>query len=106
MAKYMIHGSYTATGAAGVLKDGGTGRLKAITDLAASVGGSVESAYWALGPEDYYIVVELPDSKAAAAVSLATAGSGAVRLSTAEVFSASDVDEIVSRRATYRPPGA
>ena len=106
MAKYMIHGSYTATGAAGVLKDGGAGRLKAITDLAASVGGSVESAYWALGPEDFYIVVELPDSKAAAAVSLATAGSGAVRLSTAEVFSASDVDEIVSRRATYRPPGA
>lgn len=96
----------TATGAAGVLKDGGAGRLKAINAVAASLGGSVESAYWALGPEDFYIVAELPDSKAAAALSLTVAGTGAARLSTAELFSAADVDEIVSRRVTYSPPGS
>ena len=106
MPKYMIHGSYTAAGAAGVLKDGGSGRLQAVTALAESVGGSVESAYWALGPEDFYITVDLPDNKAAAAVSLTVAATGSVTLSTAELFSAADVDEIVSRRATYRPPGA
>ena len=29
MPKYLFRGSYTATGAAGVLKEGGTGRLAA-----------------------------------------------------------------------------
>ncbi|TAL10484.1 MAG: GYD domain-containing protein [Chloroflexota bacterium] len=106
MAKFMFHGSYTASGAAGVLKDGGSGRMKALDALAASVGGSIESAYWALGTEDFYITVELPDNKAAAALSLTVAASGAVRISTAELFSAADVDEIASRRVTYRAPGA
>ena len=44
MPKYMLHGSYTAAGAAGVLKDGGSGRLNAIEALAASDGGTIESA--------------------------------------------------------------
>lgn len=106
MPKYMFHGSYTATGAAGVLKDGGAGRMTAINALADSVGGSVESAYWAMGADDYYIVVDLPDAKAAAALSLTVAASGAARISTSELFTASDVDEIAARRVTYRAPGA
>jgi len=106
MPKYMLHGSYTAAGAAGVLKDGGSGRLNAIEALAASVGGSIESAYWATGTDDFFITGDLPDSKAAAALSLAVAASGAASFSTAELFTAADVDEIVSRRAAYRAPGA
>lgn len=106
MAKFMFHGSYTASGAAGVLKDGGSGRLKAVEALAASVGGTVESCYWAMGAEDFYITVELPDKEAAAALSLTVAASGAVRISTAELLSAADVDEISKRHVTYRPPGA
>jgi len=106
MTKFMFHGSYTAPGAAGILKDGGSGRMTAIEALAASVGGSVESAYWAVGADDFYITCDLPDSKAAAALSLAVGASGAVRITTAELFSAADVDEIVGRRAAYRAPGA
>ncbi len=106
MAKFMFHGSYSAAGAAGVLKDGGSGRMKAIETLAASLGGSVESAYWAMGAEDFYIIADLPDNKAAAALSLTVGASGAVSISTAELFSAADVDDIASRRATYRAPGA
>ncbi len=106
MAKFMFHGSYTAAGAAGVLKDGGSGRLTAIEALAASVGGTVESCYWAMGAEDFFITVELPDNKAAAALSLTVAASGAVRIATAQLLSAADVDEISKRRVTYRAPGA
>ena len=106
MAKFMFHGSYTASGAAGVLKDGGSGRLKAVEALAASVGGTVESCYWAMGAEDFYITVELPDNHAAAALSLTVAASGAVSISTAQLLSATDVDEISKRHVTYRPPGA
>ena len=106
MPKYMFHGSYTATGAAGVLKDGGTGRLKAIEALAASLGGSIDSAYWAMGTDDFYITGDVPDSKAAATLSLTVGASGAASVTTSELFSAAEVDEIVGRRATYRPPGA
>lgn len=106
MPKFMFHGSYTAAGAAGVLKDGGTGRMKAIDALATSLGGSIESAYWAMGVDDFYITADLPDNKAAAALSLTVGASGAVRITTAELFSAADVDELVGRRTTYRAPGA
>ena len=34
MAKYLFHGSYTQAGIQGVLKDGGTGRRKAVDALA------------------------------------------------------------------------
>ncbi len=106
MPKFMFHGTYTAAGAAGVLKDGGSGRLKAVEALAASVGGSVDAAYWAMGADDFYITAELPDNKAAAALSLNVAAAGAVHITTAELFSAADLDEIVGRRADYRAPGA
>jgi uncharacterized protein with GYD domain len=106
MAKFMFHGSYSAAGAAGVLKDGGSGRAKAIDALASSLGGSVESSYWAMGKDDFYIIADLPDNKAAAALSLTVAASGAVNISTAELFSAADVDEIAKRHVTYRAPGA
>ncbi len=105
MPKYMFHGAYTAAGAAGVLKDGGSGRLAAVEALAKSVGGTVESAYWAFGNDDFFIVAELPDAEAAAALSLTVGASGAVRITTSEVLSAAQVDEAARRRVEYRPPG-
>lgn len=106
MAKYLFRASYTASGAAGLLKEGGSGRAKAVTALAASVGGSVETMYWALGGDDFYVIADLPDAAAAAALSLAVGASGAASITTAALFSADDVDEIVGRRVEYRPPGA
>jgi len=105
MPKYMFHGGYTAAGAAGLLKEGGTGRAEAVKQLAASVGGTVESIYWAFGAEDYYIVVDLPDAHAAAALSLSVSASGAVHATTSELMTAADVDDVTRRRVTYRPPG-
>ena len=105
MTKYMFHGSYTAAGAAGVLSDGGTGRHKAVAALVESVGGSLESLYWAMGKDDFYLVADMPDSHAAVAASVAVAASGAVGITTAELFTVADMDDIVSRRASYRAPG-
>ena len=106
MAKYLFRASYTAGGAAGLLKEGGSGRAKAVTALAASVGGSVETMYWALGSDDFYVIADLPDAAAAAALSLTVGASGAATITTAPLFSADEVDEIVRRRVEYRPPGA
>lgn len=106
MAKFLFKASYTAAGAAGVLKDGGSGRQAAVESLVASVGGTVESMYWALGSDDFFLVADLPDAAAAAAASLTVGASGAARVETAQLLSAADVDEAVKRRVDYRAPGA
>jgi uncharacterized protein with GYD domain len=106
MTKFLIRASYTAAGAAGVLKEGGSGRSKAIDALVKSVGGTIESTYWALGADDFFCICDMPDAAAAAALSLTDGASGAATVSTTQLFTAAEVDDIVRRRVEYRPPGA
>ena len=105
MPKYLYHGSYTATGAEGVLKEGGSGRTKAATELIESVGGTMEALYWTFGHHDFIVIADMPDQAAAAAVSLKVGASGALRVTTTPLLTAADVDEIAARGADYRPPG-
>jgi len=106
MPKYMFRASYTPAGAAGVLKEGGSARLKAVRALVESVGGKVEAAYWAMGADDFILIADAPDTAAAAAASLTVGASGAASVTTSELLTAADVDEIAKRRVEYRPPGA
>jgi uncharacterized protein with GYD domain len=105
MPKYMFRASYTAAGAAGVLKDGGSARAKAVETLVKSVGG-VEAMYWVMGADDFILIADAPDSAAAAAASLTVGASGAASITTSELFTAADVDVIVKRRVKYRAPGS
>lgn len=106
MPKYLFRASYSAAGAAGLLKEGGTSRTKAVEALVASVGGSIESMYWAFGADDFICIADMPDAGAAAALSLTVGASGAAGVSTSELLSAAEVDDVVRRRVEYRPPGA
>jgi uncharacterized protein with GYD domain len=112
MAKYLIRGSYTAAGAAGVLREGGMGRAAAIQALVKSLGGTLESIHWAFGAEDFFIITELPDAAAAAVGSLTISASGAANVSTTPLLTASDLDDVADRVGSidytveYRPPGA
>jgi uncharacterized protein with GYD domain len=106
MPKYLFRASYTAAGAAGVLKEGGSARAKAVETLAKSVGGTVECMYWAFGADDFFCICDMPDAAAAAALSLTVGASGAVNITTAQLLTAAEVDDVVSRRVEYRPPGA
>lgn len=105
MPKYMFRASYSAKGAEGLLKEGGSKRVDALRKLVTGAGGTVESMYWAFGPDDVYLVADLPDAGAAAAVSLNVGASGAASVATSELLSAEQVDEIVRRKVDYRPPG-
>ncbi|MBA2382018.1 MAG: GYD domain-containing protein [Chloroflexi bacterium] len=105
MAHYLIRASYTQAGIQGVLKDGGSGRLTAIEALVKSVGGSVESCYWALGDDDILITVELPDNIAAAAVAATVGATGAASVRTTVLLTAADVDAAVAKHPEYRAPG-
>ena len=106
MPKFLFRGSYTAAGAAGVLKEGGTARAAAVARLTEGLGGTVEANYWAFGEDDFFIIVDLPDAAAAAAASLTVGASGAVRVTTTQLMTASDLDEVTRRSVDYRAPGA
>jgi uncharacterized protein with GYD domain len=61
---------------------------------------------FAFGDDDYYAIVDMPDHVAGAAVSLATALAGAVRLKTVVLLTAEDLDEAARRAHEYQGPGA
>jgi uncharacterized protein with GYD domain len=104
MSKYLFIGRYTTEGARGVLKEGGTGRRGAVLELMASLGGTVEGYYFALGSDDVYIIVDLPGPEAAAAASLAVAASGGASLRTVALLTPEELDAATKLNATYRPP--
>ena len=106
MAKYLFEASYTLEGVKGLVKDGGTKRRAAIEALAKETGGRVEAFYFAYGKNDAYVIVELPDSVSATAISLAVAASGAVRVRTIVLITPEEVDQAVKKTVHYRPPGA
>ena len=106
MAKYLLTATYTAAGAKGLLAEGGTARQKAVERLVKSVGGKVEALYWAFGPTDFYLIADLPDAAAAAALSLTVGASGAVRSATAPLLTAKDLDDAARQTPDYRAPGA
>jgi uncharacterized protein with GYD domain len=105
MAKFLLCGSYTTEGAKGVLKDGGTGRQAAVQKAIEGLGGSIESFYFAFGDADVYVVVDLPDSVSAAALSIAVNSQGAVELRTVPLLTPEEMDEAAKKSVDYRPPG-
>ena len=105
MPKYLVMVSYTADGVKGVLKDGGTKRRQAAEAALKSVGGRLDSLYFAFGEEDVYAIVDAPDNASVAAASLALAASGAVRTRTVVLLTPEEIDQAVKKSASYTPPG-
>jgi uncharacterized protein with GYD domain len=105
MPKYLLLVSYTADGAKGLMKDGGSKRRTAATTLVQSLGGKIESFYYAFGDTDAIVIADMPDNAAAAAASLALASSGAVTSNVTVLLTPEDVDQAVKKSATYTPPG-
>jgi uncharacterized protein with GYD domain len=105
MGKYLFHGSFTADGLRGILKEGGTSRTKAVSTLAESLGGSLESYHFAFGDDSYFVIVDLPDDEAAAACALAVSASGAVSNSTTKLLTPAQVDAAIKLTPNYRAPG-
>jgi uncharacterized protein with GYD domain len=105
MAKYLLEVSYTAEGAKGVMKDGGTKRRAAAKSLIEGVGGKLEAFYFAFGSTDVYVIVDLPDAATAVAASLGLSASGAVTSKTTVLVSPEEIDAAAKKPFTYTPPG-
>jgi uncharacterized protein with GYD domain len=106
MAKYLAKASYTAQGTKGLLKDGGSRRRAAVKNTVRRLGGRLEAFYYTFGDSDAIIILDLPDAASAAALSMATAASGAVRISTTPLITPEDIDKACRKHVTYKAPGS
>jgi uncharacterized protein with GYD domain len=97
--------SYNADGVKGLVKDGGSKRRAVADTLMQSLGGKIESFYYAFGDTDVFVIADMPDNAAAAAASLALGGSGAVTNKVTVLLTAAEVDQAVKKTGTYTPPG-
>jgi len=105
MPKYLIHASYTAEGARGLLKSGGTARRRAVEELLAPLGGKLEAFYFTFGDEDAILIIDLPDQIAASAIGLAGSASGSMRTRSTVLIPPEEIDEAAKRPVTFHPPG-
>jgi uncharacterized protein with GYD domain len=105
MAKYLITASYTADGAKGVLKDGGTKRRQAADAAIKSAGGKLEAFYFAFGENDAFVIVDAPDHATIASASLAINASGAVHTKTVVLLTPEEIDQASKKSTTYKAPG-
>ena len=105
MAKYLWKVSYSSDGLKGLVKEGGTKRRAAVDRLTEGLGGKLESFYYALGDDDAFVIVDLPDNISAVAVSLAVNSVGAVQIKTVPLLSPEELDEASKKSVDYTPPG-
>jgi uncharacterized protein with GYD domain len=105
MSKYLFHGSYTQKGLKGLLKEGGSKRRQAAEQLFSSLGGTLETYYFAFGDNDFYVVADLPDNVTSAAGSLVVNATGAVKVKTVVLLTPEQVDAAAAKTVDYRAPG-
>jgi uncharacterized protein with GYD domain len=105
MPKYLVSANYAGEGIKGLLKEGGSARQAAVEKLVGSLGGSVESMYYAFGETDVYIIADMPDNASMTALALTVGASGAVTLTTTVLVTPAEVDEAAKKSPDYRPPG-
>ncbi len=104
MPKYLLEVKYTLQGLQGLLAEGGTSRLVAATAAADSLGGTVESFYYAFGDHDVYGIVDMPDEESMAAYAMRITAAGGVTARTVPLLTAGQVDTAAAKQVGYRPP--
>ena len=105
MPKFLVEARYTAEGAKGIAKDGGSARRAAIEKAVTGLGGRLESFYFAFGDVDAYVIVDLPDNIAAAAMGLAVGQSGLASTRTVVLLTMEEADAATKKNVAYRGPG-
>lgn len=105
MPKFLFEAHYTAEGAKGLAKEGGSGRRAAIAKAAETAGGKLESFHFAFGGSDAYVILDLPDNVTAAAMALAVNQGGLASTKTVVLLTPEEVDVACKKTISYRPPG-
>jgi uncharacterized protein with GYD domain len=106
MPKYLFQASYTTQGIQGLVGDSASGRRADVQAAVKALGGRVEAFYYAFGPDDVIIILDLPDNITAAALGLTSSGTGAVRVRTTPLLTVEEVDKALEVKLRYRAPGS
>lgn len=108
MAKYAVFFRFTSAAVKGLMEHP-SDRAAVVAGLCEAAGGRMESYYLMFGAWDGFVIVEVPDSSAAAAVSLAVTSTGSfTALETHELIEAGDLGGILAKSSSlaYTPPGS
>ena len=105
MPKYLFAAKYTTDGIKGVMKEGGSKRREAADQAIRSVGGRLESFYFAFGDDDVYGVAEFPDHATAAALSGAINTSGTTTIKLTPLITVEEIDQASKKMPSYRALG-
>ena len=105
MPKYLLQVSYTLDGVRGVVAKGGSARKSAAQAAAKSVGGKLDSFYFAFGESDVFTIADLPDNTAAAALALAVTAGGGATVRTVPLLTVDEIDAATGQTVKYTPPG-
>ena len=62
--------------------------------------------YFAFGENDFFIVIDVPDSAAAAAIAVTAKASGAVTSKMVLLMTPEEVDAALKKHVQFRAPGA
>ena len=106
MGSYMFKVTYSQQGLKGIISEGAEHRVAFIGKLMESLGGSLESFYFAFGETDAYVIGEVPDDNTAAAVAMQVGASGAGSCVTVKLLKPAEVDAARAISTGYKPPGA
>jgi uncharacterized protein with GYD domain len=106
MSKYLVIANYSPDGVKGVLATGGGARKAAVASACEALGGSMECFYFGFGESDAYVIIDLPDNVAAAALAMQVGASGMASARTVVLLSPEDVDRAAKVPSAYRPPGS
>jgi uncharacterized protein with GYD domain len=93
MPKYLVEASYTLDGIRGLKSAGGSARAAAIKAAVEEVGGTLEAFYFAFGKTDVYVVADVPDNRAAAAICLTVSAGGGATTRTTVLITPEEMDE-------------
>lgn len=105
MPKFLIEACYTADGAKGLAREGGSSRRKTVEETVKGLQGKLETFYYAFGSSDVILIVDLPDAVTAAALSLAINQTGAVQAKSTVLMTAEEMDQAAKKSVSYRSPG-
>ena len=110
MPRFITFFSYTAEAGKAMIERP-SDRSDAGRALVESLGGTQEAFYWMQGKHDGFLISNVPDGVAAAALSAAVGASGAVvGLETHQIFDhdeqAAIVEQADTARKAYKPPTA
>lgn len=101
MPRFLVIARYEAQGARAVMAGGGSARRSVFEHAVLDLEGRLESFDFALGADDVYAVVDLPDTAAAAALSLSISGGGIATVRTVVLLTPEELDRAARLHPDY-----